>query len=109
MERLWIGSPGVQARDFDTKTQSETIRYYGRDGTAELFNELIDSKKGNPVFNGSLTGHPGAGTSNLVRAVSHHVVTTDQVTVLWASCRDVSEKWELRLFERDTSAGAAKV
>eukprot|EP00978_Attheya_sp_CCMP212_P022149 scaffold65731_cov32-Attheya_sp.AAC.2 len=91
----------VQKLAILTPRKTETVRYFGRQGTAELFKELVDSKPGEDPFNVSLIGHPGAGKSNLVWAVAHHLVTKNKQTVLWASRCDVKVKWELRLFEHD--------
>jgi hypothetical protein len=81
--------------------KTETVRYFGRQGIPDLFQELVDSKPKKDPFNVSLIGHPGAGKSNLVWAVAHHLVTENKETVLWASRRDVNVKWQLRLFEHD--------
>ena len=76
---------------------------------AELFAELVDSKQGKGKFNVSLLGHPGAGKSNLVWAVAHHLVSENRETVLWASHREFEEEWELRLFEWDAQVGFGRV
>jgi predicted ATP-dependent serine protease len=91
----------VQKLAILTPRKKDTVRYFGRQGTAELFKTLVDSKVGKDPFNVSFIGHPGAGKSNLVWAVAHHLVTEKKETVLWASRRDVEAKWELRLFEHD--------
>jgi putative protein kinase ArgK-like GTPase of G3E family len=64
-----------------TPRKTETVRYFGRQGTADLFQELVDSKPKTDPFNVSLIGHPGAGKSNLVWAVAHHLVTKNKETV----------------------------
>jgi hypothetical protein len=84
-----------------TPERGDTVRYFGRQGMAELFQELVNSKSDTETFNVSLIGHPGAGKSNLVWAVAHHLVTQKKETVLWASRREFKAKWELRLFAHD--------
>ncbi len=95
----------VQKLAILTPIRADTVFYFGRQGIAGLFKELIDPKEGKNTFNVSLIGHPGAGKSNLVWAVAHHLVTQNKETVLWASRRDGGAEWELRLFEhKDNSA-----
>jgi hypothetical protein len=77
----------VQSLEILTPRKTATVRYFGRQEIAELFEELVDSKAGKDPFNVSLIGHPGAGKNNLVWAVAHHLVTEKKETVLWAMLR----------------------
>eukprot|EP00978_Attheya_sp_CCMP212_P033717 scaffold137430_cov61-Attheya_sp.AAC.2 len=52
----------VQKLEILITRKTETVRYFGGQGTAELFKELVDSKSGEDPFNMSLLCHPGAGS-----------------------------------------------
>jgi DNA replication protein DnaC len=88
----------VQKLPILTPTNAETVRYFGREGTSQSFDKLVDQRKGEQYFNWALQGHPGAGKSNLVWAVADHLANMKQETVLWVSLRLPGGAWTVRLF-----------
>ena len=90
----------------------EKSEYFGREGTEQLFKEMVMSrqeleKKYDGKYNISLIGNPGAGKSNLAWAVAHHVVNHSKDCVLWMSRREAEQTWTVYLFEWDEKENAA--
>ena len=65
-----------------TPSASDSVRYYGREGMQELFDQLVDSREGAEDFNIEFIGAPGTGKSNLAWAMAEHLGTTEDV--IWA-------------------------
>jgi hypothetical protein len=80
-----------------TPSASDNVRYYGREGTEELFNELADSREKLEDFNIEFIGAPGTGKSNLAWAVGEHLGTTGDV--IWAGRRSNSHDWTVFQFK----------
>jgi adenylate kinase family enzyme len=88
VDHLKILTPGITGN----------VRYFGRIGTAELFIELADLRKGEVAFNIKFVGAPGTGKSNLVWAVAEHLASQGK-SVVWASRRSKAEAWTVRQFD----------
>ena len=80
-----------------TPTASDSVRYYGREGMQELFDQLVDSREGLEDFNFEFIGAPGTGKSNLAWAVAEHLGATQDV--IWAGRRSNSDSWEVFQFK----------
>jgi len=79
-----------------TPNDSDSVRYYGREGMQELFDQLVDSREGVEDFNIEFIGAPGTGKSNLAWAVAEHLGTTEDV--IWVGRRSNSHRWEVFQF-----------
>jgi len=95
-----------------TDKRLEKLEHLGREGTEQLFWEMVMSRndleeKCDGKYNTSLIGNSGAGKSNLVWAVAHHVVNRSKECVLWMSRREAEQTWTVYLFEWDEKAKAA--
>ena len=82
-----------------TPANVDTVRYYGRDGSSEIFEQLVDSQEGQRYYNLALIGPPGTGKSNLVWAVADHIASKKREIALWVSRRNADEEWKVRLFK----------
>ena len=82
----------------------ETIKYFGRPGLREVFEELVDDQTGKTHFNISLVGPPGIGKSNLMFAAAEHIAFKKKKTVLWVDRRYPEESWTVKLFSANKQA-----
>ena len=82
-----------------TPANVDTVRYYGRDGSSEIFKQLVSDQEDERYYNLALLGPPGTGKSKLVWAVAEHIASKKRQTVLWVSRRISSQEWTVRLFK----------
>jgi len=82
----------------------ETIKYFGRPGLKEVFEELVDDQTGKTHFNISLVGAPGMGKSSLVFAAAEFIAFKKKKTVLWVGRRFTKEVWNVKLFSGNKQA-----
>ncbi|KAG7372879.1 FIST domain containing protein [Nitzschia inconspicua] len=84
--------------------QVKSIKYFGRLGLQELFEELVDDQTGKQFFNISLVRPPGIGKSNLVYAAAEYIAFTKKKNVLWVGHRIAQQKMVVKLFSADIQA-----
>ena len=70
-------------------SSNSSVRYYLRDGMKELFDDLLDMRKGQQYFNIDFFGPPGTGKSSLCWAVAEHLGSKGG-DVIWAGRRSRS-------------------
>ena len=80
---------------------ADTVRYFGRNGMADVFAQLVDSRESQTNFNVEFIGAPGTGKSNLVWAAAEHLAANKGEDVLWVSRRSQSEDWTVIQFKKE--------